>query len=182
MTQRNCKHVPANPQAFYTPCELCGNWVAADEATGLYGTLDELTAGVDLSEQMRVREDAISALLVVLMGQIHTLMSKALPGEDDRRIALLYLAARCNDSAAMSLRTDIARNILGRQRARILESRPFQRWVLANAEHPELAWSGSRWVPHTNGMPSGAVQVCNFDSQDDARKYARQHGLEVTND
>lgn len=40
------------------------------------------------------------------------------------------------------------------------------RVIIAHPTRPFLAWSGSRWVPIF-----GSVQICNFDSEADARAY-----------
>lgn len=50
----------------------------------------------------------------------------------------------------------------------------FDRWILVNAGNEDLAWSGSRWVEI-----GGSVQVCNFDTQTEAREYANEFGLEI---
>ena len=49
------------------------------------------------------------------------------------------------------------------------------RWIIVKADDPDLAWSGARWVPHKKGLPTGGVQVCNFDGQDEATQYAKRH-------
>ena len=53
----------------------------------------------------------------------------------------------------------------------------FGRFVLVHATRPELAWSGSKWVPHNNciGFP---IQVSNFATEDEARKVAAEQGLQ----
>lgn len=56
----------------------------------------------------------------------------------------------------------------------------FDRWVLVNSEFPDiLAWSGSRWVPHDRGIPTGEAQVSNFATEELARTYATQCGMEI---
>jgi hypothetical protein len=52
----------------------------------------------------------------------------------------------------------------------------FDRWIIVPAHEalPDLAWSGSRWVPI-----GGPVQICNFVSRGDAETYAESAGLEV---
>lgn len=61
----------------------------------------------------------------------------------------------------------------------LLRISAFDRWFIVNAENPQLAWSGAKWVPHFNGLPASSFQICNFDSPEDARRYAGEHGLEV---
>jgi hypothetical protein len=51
------------------------------------------------------------------------------------------------------------------------------RWIIVNASNDGLAWSGSRWVRHANGIPLDMVQVCNFASELDAKEYAVTNGL-----
>lgn len=56
----------------------------------------------------------------------------------------------------------------------------FDRLFLVSASEPAtLAWSGSHWVPHENGVPTGGVHVCNFPDENQARQYASEHGLEI---
>jgi hypothetical protein len=45
------------------------------------------------------------------------------------------------------------------------------RWVIAHGNHPGLAWSGSRWVRHDQGVPTGDAQVCNFTTREEAQEY-----------
>lgn len=51
----------------------------------------------------------------------------------------------------------------------------FDRWIIVNGD--DLAWSGSRWVAHKNGLPTGGVQVSNFESDQEAYSAAREAGL-----
>lgn len=53
------------------------------------------------------------------------------------------------------------------------------RWAIANAEDPELAWSGSQWVPQRRGLPAGPVQVSNFETKLSAFKEADRVGFEI---
>ena len=56
----------------------------------------------------------------------------------------------------------------------------FGRWYLASAEYPTLlAWTGSRWTLHADGMPIGGIQICNFETADKARAYAGEMGLTI---
>lgn len=48
------------------------------------------------------------------------------------------------------------------------------RWIIVNGQEERLAWSGSTWVPHLNGIPMGKVQVANFESRDEALSCAQQ--------
>jgi hypothetical protein len=55
----------------------------------------------------------------------------------------------------------------------------FNRWLLVNPDNVREAWSGWRFVDiDATGMPTGGVQVCNFDSRDEAEDYCRTHLLE----
>ena len=56
---------------------------------------------------------------------------------------------------------------------------PFGRWVVANGVKPDLAWSGSRWVLHRNGLPAKDVQVSNWQTRDGARREAERLGFAV---
>ena len=53
----------------------------------------------------------------------------------------------------------------------------FGRFIITHAEHPGLAWSGSAWVQHCDGLPAVGIQLCNFDSEEDADDYATEHYL-----
>lgn len=49
--------------------------------------------------------------------------------------------------------------------------------VIVSREHPELAWSGARWVPHDNGFAKigpDSVAVCSFATIEEARQYAEE--------
>lgn len=50
----------------------------------------------------------------------------------------------------------------------------WKRWIIVNARDPELAWSGSCWVEHEDGISRGRAQVCNFESREEARIYAQE--------
>ena len=45
------------------------------------------------------------------------------------------------------------------------------RWIIVNGQDESLAWSGSRWVPHRNGFPTGPVQVSNWFTREEAKAY-----------
>lgn len=48
----------------------------------------------------------------------------------------------------------------------------FRRWILVQAQNESLAWSGSEWVRVSpEGLPI-AIQVCNFETEEQAREYA----------
>ena len=48
----------------------------------------------------------------------------------------------------------------------------FDRWYIFHPWNITQAWSGSRWVPcMTNGFPIGDIQVCNFETEKEAREY-----------
>jgi hypothetical protein len=59
----------------------------------------------------------------------------------------------------------IAENMLGR-------------WIIVNGQSEDLAWSGSRWVPHRHGLDligPNAVPVCNWVTREEAQAYADEH-------
>lgn len=49
------------------------------------------------------------------------------------------------------------------------------RWIIVNGLHDDLAWSGSRWVPHRSGLPAGPVQISNWETREQAAAYAAEH-------
>ena len=57
----------------------------------------------------------------------------------------------------------------------------FGRWFILHEKLDDAARSGSRWVSVSeNGMPTGGVQVCNFATEDEAAKYALEHGMTLS--
>ena len=70
----------------------------------------------------------------------------------------------------------------------ILRQGIFDRWFILHPTffHPanvRKGWSGSSWVPCTEeGVPAADVQVCNFTTEQEARDYCREHGLEPAHD
>jgi len=54
---------------------------------------------------------------------------------------------------------------------------PFGRFYIRHPVHPGLAWSGAQWVQHSDGLPIGQFQICNFDTEDDADDYATNNYL-----
>lgn len=62
----------------------------------------------------------------------------------------------------------------------VLRRNAFNRWIVVRNDDPELAWSGSRFVPITDeGFPRSDVQVSNLDTREDAAEYARTFGFIV---
>jgi hypothetical protein len=62
----------------------------------------------------------------------------------------------------------------------VLKKNLFGRWIIILADEAGLAWSGSRWVPVTSdGLPAGAVQVSNLNTQDEAYEYARSFNFVI---
>jgi hypothetical protein len=54
----------------------------------------------------------------------------------------------------------------------------FDRWFIQHANNEHLGWSGSSWVPMSpEGVPTGDVQVCNFETMKEAAGYCQQAGL-----
>jgi hypothetical protein len=57
----------------------------------------------------------------------------------------------------------------------------FDRWYIFHPHTDYGAWSGSRWVSCMPGglpAPPDNTQVCNFESEAEARDYCREHELE----
>jgi hypothetical protein len=57
----------------------------------------------------------------------------------------------------------------------ILRLNDLLRWIILSRDSPNLAWSGSRWVPHHQGIPTGNVQICNFETRDEAQAYVDEN-------
>jgi hypothetical protein len=54
----------------------------------------------------------------------------------------------------------------------------FDRWFIRHPHNITKAWSGSQWVPcGYDGVPH-LVQVCNFETEQEARDYCEKNGLE----
>jgi hypothetical protein len=47
------------------------------------------------------------------------------------------------------------------------------RWIIVSKRDGSLAWSGSCWVEHERGFPTGRAQISNFGSEEEAREAAR---------
>lgn len=58
----------------------------------------------------------------------------------------------------------------------------FDRYIIVKADNESLAWSGSQWVAHDDGMPTESVQVSNFATYVDALRAASEYGLHVLSD
>lgn len=54
----------------------------------------------------------------------------------------------------------------------VLGVNQFMRWIIVQRLDQKLAWSGSRWVPIL-----GDIQICNFESPEEAHAYAKEAGL-----
>lgn len=54
----------------------------------------------------------------------------------------------------------------------------FDRWYIFHAWNITKAWSGSRWVSCSCDGTPHLVQVCNFTTDEEAREYCRENGLE----
>ena len=48
----------------------------------------------------------------------------------------------------------------------------FGRFIIVNARDSGLAWSGSCWVEHENGVPTGRSQVSSYATEEEARQVA----------
>lgn len=53
-----------------------------------------------------------------------------------------------------------------------LQVNTYGRWVIVNKRDPDLAWSGSCWTEHEDGVATGRASICTFALEEDARKYA----------
>ena len=53
----------------------------------------------------------------------------------------------------------------------------FDRWFIQPGAVSHLAWTGPRWSRHAGGIAAGGWQICNFDTEGDARAYALNAGL-----
>ena len=56
---------------------------------------------------------------------------------------------------------------------------PSGRWILVNPENPQLAWSGSQWVPHSNGVAADLAVIRSFGTLEELSAYVREHDLEL---
>lgn len=50
----------------------------------------------------------------------------------------------------------------------------YGRWIIVNARDSDLAWSGSCWVEHEDGISRGRAHVSTFDSQELAQGHAEE--------
>jgi hypothetical protein len=57
----------------------------------------------------------------------------------------------------------------------------FSQWFIVNSMEPNLAWSGSRWVAHVDGLPAEQVQIRNFYSKEAASKCAHEAHILLVN-
>jgi len=55
----------------------------------------------------------------------------------------------------------------------------FDRWYIFHPSDSGLAWSGSRWEPTIDGIPTGGVQVCSFSTSEEALEYVEASPPEV---
>ena len=61
-----------------------------------------------------------------------------------------------------------------------LRQNAFDRWIVVDAADKSKAWSGSRFVPITQGgFPVSDVQVSNLDTREDAVEYAASFGFDI---
>ena len=60
----------------------------------------------------------------------------------------------------------------------IAEGRHGRR-ILVYAHNSAYAWAGSSLDRHDRGMPTGRSQICNFESAEEAERYAAACGLHV---
>jgi hypothetical protein len=53
----------------------------------------------------------------------------------------------------------------------VLKKTPTGHWYIENADHQQLAWSGSEWIP--------VPQVASWENQEDAEREAAQRGIRL---
>jgi hypothetical protein len=65
----------------------------------------------------------------------------------------------------------------------VIDENLFGRKIICNAQKPDWAWSGARWVPHSRGIPLSIIhaQISNFATEAEADEYAKQFGFGATN-
>lgn len=56
----------------------------------------------------------------------------------------------------------------------IIQQNAFDRWVIADALNPELAWSDSGWIDVRPDGLSLSVKISNFETFEEAEKYAAE--------
>ena len=52
-----------------------------------------------------------------------------------------------------------------------IERGAFGRFYIAHPTLAGLAWSGTSWEPHLDGLPAGRAQIANFETEEEARAY-----------
>jgi hypothetical protein len=52
------------------------------------------------------------------------------------------------------------------------------RWYIANKFRERLAWTGSAWSPHEQGIGL-PVQISNFETREEAAEYAAEMGIKI---
>lgn len=57
----------------------------------------------------------------------------------------------------------------------------FGHWYIVHPTDEFLAWSGSRWVSHYKGVPTGDTQVSNFKTPSDLHRYALENLERIKN-
>ena len=62
------------------------------------------------------------------------------------------------------------------ERPRILQL-AFNRFFLIHPKVDSLAWTGSTWARHHDGIPTGGAQICNFTTEAEATAYLRGPAL-----
>jgi hypothetical protein len=60
-----------------------------------------------------------------------------------------------------------------------IETTVFGRFIIVLAADRARAWSGARFVGHERGIPTGQIQIANFNDYDSAMSYALECGFEV---
>jgi hypothetical protein len=51
------------------------------------------------------------------------------------------------------------------------------RWILVLPMARDWAWTGTRWSMHRHGIGTEGVQISNWETENDALEYAREHLL-----
>ena len=55
---------------------------------------------------------------------------------------------------------------------------PLKRWIIQLKKDETLAWSGSRWSKHVDGV-GVTFQICNFANIVEAAQFALNQGFKV---
>jgi hypothetical protein len=91
--------------------------------------------------------------------------------------AAIFALQRTVDIQSQTIRI-LEGNNVNRKARYVIQQSALGRWIIVHPEDDGLAWSGTRWVGHIDGVPNGEAQVCNFSTGADAWAYARERRIE----